>query len=103
MVLWYSLFGLAGGTTFLLGLVMMSDVTPNERAATVLGIFDATIDLVIFFAPLVAIAAASRIGSEGVLALAGLPALVAFAVALRVRETRAGPQGFVSPESASLA
>jgi MFS family permease len=97
MVVWYTLFGLAGGTTFLLGLVMMSDVTPNERAATVLGIFDATIDLVILIAPLVAIAVSGWIGSEGVLALAGLPALLAFAVALRVRETRARPEGFASP------
>ncbi len=102
MVVWYNLFGLAGGTTFLLGLVMMSDVTPNERAATVLGIFDATIDLVIFIAPLVAIAVSGWIGSEGVLALAGLPALLALAVALRVRETRVRPEGVASLDGAMV-
>ena len=84
----YTLFGLASGTTFLLGLVMMADITPNERAATTLGSFDALIDLVVFIAPLVAITASGVIGLEWVLVLAGLPALVAFPIALATRETR---------------
>jgi len=85
---WYTLFGLASGTTLLLGLVMMADITPNARAATKLGAFDAAIDLVIFIAPLIAIAASGVIGTEWVLVLAGLPALVAFPIALVTRETR---------------
>jgi MFS family permease len=89
MVAWYTLFGLASGTTFLLGLVMMADVTPNERAAATLGMFDAAIDLVIFVAPPIAIAASGLVGLDPVLALAVLPALLAFPVALAVRETKA--------------
>jgi MFS family permease len=88
IIAWYTLFGLASGTTFLLGLVMMADITPSERAATTLGVFDAAIDLVIFAAPLIAISASSVIGTEWVLVLAGLPALVAFPIALATRETR---------------
>ncbi len=88
MIVWYTLFGLASGTTFLLGLVMMADVTPRERAATTLGSFDAMIDLVIFIAPLVAITASGVIGTEWVLVLAGLPALAAFPIALATRETK---------------
>jgi MFS family permease len=87
LIAWYTLFGLASGTTFLLGLVMMADITPSERAATTLGIFDAVIDLVIFVAPLVAITASGVIGTEWVLVLAGLPALAAFPIALATRET----------------
>lgn len=88
LIVWYTLFGLASGTTFLLGLVMMADVTPRERAATTLGSFDAMIDLVIFIAPLVAITASGVIGTEWVLVLAGLPALMAFPIALATRETK---------------
>jgi MFS family permease len=88
LIAWYTLFGLASGTTFLLGLVMMADITPSERTATTLGSFDAMIDLVIFIAPLVAIVASGVIGTEWVLALAGLPALIAFPIALATRETR---------------
>ena len=87
LIAWYTPFGLASGTTFLLGLVMMADITPSERAATTLGSFDAMIDLVIFVAPLVAITASGAIGTEWVLVLAGLPALVAFPIALATRET----------------
>ena len=89
LIAWYTLFGLASGTTFLLGLVMMADITPNEHAATTLGGFDAAIDLVLFVAPLVAITASGVIGTEWVLVLAGLPALVAFPIALATRETKA--------------
>jgi len=85
---WYTLFGLASGTTLLLGLVMMADITPNARAATTLGSFDAVIDLVIFIAPLIAITASGAIGTEWVLVLAALPSLVAFPIALATRETR---------------
>jgi MFS family permease len=88
MIAWYTLFGLASGTTFLLGLVMMADITPSEHAATTLGVFDAAIDLVIFIAPLIGVAASGLIGLEWVLALAGLPALIAFPIALATRETR---------------
>ena len=88
MVAWYTLFGLAGGTTFLLGLVMMADITPSDHAATTLGAFDAAIDLVIFIAPFIGIATSGFIGLEWVLVLAGLPALVAFPIALATRETR---------------
>jgi len=68
--------------------VMMADITPSERAATTLGAFDAMIDLVIFVAPLIGITASGFIGSDWVLTLAGLPALVAFPIALATRETR---------------
>lgn len=54
-----------------------------------LGLFNAMIDLVIFIASLVAITASGLIGLEWVLVLAGLPALVAFPIALATRETRA--------------
>ena len=87
LVAWYTLFGLASGTTFLLCLVMMADVTPQERAATTLGMFDAGIDLVIFFAPMVGITASKAIGLDAALALAGVPAVAAFVVALSVGET----------------
>jgi MFS family permease len=85
---WYTLFGLASATTLLLGLVMMADITPPARAATTLGAFDAAIDLVIFIAPLIAISASSVIGTEWVLVLAAVPALIAFPIALATRETR---------------
>jgi MFS family permease len=88
LIAWYTLFGLASGTTFLLGLVMMADITPGERAATTLGSFDAMIDLVIFIAPLIAISASGVIGTEWVIVLAALPALVALPIALATRETR---------------
>jgi MFS family permease len=92
LIAWYTLFGLAGGTTFLLGLVMMADVTPHDRAATTLGMFDAAIDLVIFVAPVVGIAASGWAGLDRALILAGLPALIALPVALAVRETRGSRQ-----------
>jgi MFS family permease len=88
MIAWYTLFGLAGGTTFLLGLVMMADVASSERAVATLGLFDAGIDLVILIAPPVGLAASGLVGPDPVLALAGLPALLAFPVALTVRETK---------------
>jgi MFS family permease len=88
MIAWYTLFGLASGTTFLLGLVMMADITPSDHAATTLGAFDAATDLAIFVAPLIGITTSVFIGLERVLVLAGLPALVAFPIALATRETR---------------
>lgn len=88
MIAFYTLFGLAGGTTFLLGLVMMADVTPSEHAAATLGVFDAVIDLVIFIAPPIGIVMVGLVGLDAVLALAGLAAVFAFPVALAVQETK---------------
>jgi len=88
MIAWYTLFRLASGTTFLLGLVMMADITPSDHAATTLGAFDAATDLAIFVAPLIGITTSGFIGLERVLVLAGLPALVAFPIALATQETR---------------
>jgi MFS family permease len=85
----YALYGLAGGATFLLGLLMAADVTPAADAAGTLGAFDAAVDLLIFVAPALALAAHRQLGCmDPLLLLAGLPVLLALPVALVVRETR---------------
>jgi MFS family permease len=85
---WYALYGLVGGTTFLLGLVMAADVTPAADAAGTLGAFDAAVDLLIFVAPMLALAVHRWLGRESPLFLAaGLPALLALPVAFAVGET----------------
>jgi cyanate permease len=86
---WYALYGLAGGATFLLGLVMAADVTPEADAAGTLGAFDAAVDLLMLVAPLAALAAYQQLGRVSPLLLgAGSLALLAFPVALAVKETR---------------
>jgi MFS family permease len=90
LIVFYALYGLAGGATFLLGLVMAADVTPAADSAGLLGAFDAAVDLLIFAAPALALAAYQQLGSESLLLLAaGLPALLALPVALATKETRA--------------
>ncbi|MBC7260419.1 MAG: hypothetical protein H5T63_00270, partial [Chloroflexi bacterium] len=69
--------------------VMMADITPNDHCATTLGAFDAAIDLVLFIAPALALALYGPLGSiERLLLIAAIPALIAWPVACRVRETR---------------
>ena len=86
---WYGLYGLAGGTTFLLGLLMAADVTPAADAAGTLGAFDTLVDLLIFVAPALALAVHRQLGRTDPLLLAvGLPALLALPAALAVRETK---------------
>jgi DHA1 family multidrug resistance protein-like MFS transporter len=90
MAIWYALFGLAGGTTFLLGLVMAADIVPSADAAGMLGAFDAAVDLLIFVAPALAMVVHRQLGQVAPLFLmAGLPALLALPVALYVGETKA--------------
>jgi MFS family permease len=85
----YSLFGVGGSLTFLMSSVMMADIAPGEQCATVLGAFDAAIDLVLFVAPALALALYGPLGRiEPLLLLAGVPALFAMPVAWRVQETR---------------
>ncbi len=85
----YTLFGVGSSMTFLMSSVMMADITPTDRCATVLGAFDAAIDLVLFAAPALALALYGPLGGiEPLLLLAGVPALIALPVAWRVRETR---------------
>jgi len=86
---WAGLFGLASGTTFLLGLVMAADITPTDDAAGILGAFDAAVDLLMFASPALALALYQQIGrADPLLLAAGLPALFALPVALFSRETR---------------
>jgi len=90
---WYALYGLAGGATFLLGLVMAADVTPEEDAAGTLGAFDAAVDLLMLVAPLAALALHQQLGRVSPLLLgAGSLSLLAFPVALAVQETRGTPE-----------
>jgi len=90
MLPWFALYGLGGGTTFLLGLVMAADVTPGDGAAIVLGAFDAAIDLFLFAAPALALVIHNAVGRVDILLMAvSAPALLALPVALFVRETRA--------------
>jgi DHA1 family multidrug resistance protein-like MFS transporter len=85
---WYALYGLAGGTTFLLGLVMAADVTPKADATRMLGAFDAAIDLLLFAVPALALAVYEQLGRADPLILTvGLPALLALPVALNIGET----------------
>ena len=86
---WYGLYGLAGGATFLLGLLMAADVAPRADAAGTLGAFDAAVDLLIFAAPAAALAVHRQLGrTDALLLAAGLPALLALPVALMVSETK---------------
>jgi MFS family permease len=86
---WYALYGLAGGATFLLGLVMAADVTPEASASGTLGAFDAAVDLLMLVAPLAALAVYQQLGHVSPLLLgAGSVSLLAFPVALAVKETR---------------
>jgi MFS family permease len=86
----YALFGLGSSMTFLMSSVMMADITPTSRCATVLGAFDAGIDLVLFAAPAIALALCGPLRRiEPLLLLAGVPAVVALPVAWRAQETRA--------------
>jgi len=85
----YALFGLGSSMTFLMSSVMMADITPSGQCATVLGAFDAVIDLVLFVAPASALALYGTLGRiEPLLLLAGIPAWLALPVAWRVRDTR---------------
>ncbi|MBN1660227.1 MAG: MFS transporter [Anaerolineae bacterium] len=92
LIPWYALYGFAGGTTFLLGLVMAADLIPADGAATTLGAFDAAIDLLLFAAPALALFVYNLVQRVDLLLLAtSLPALVALPVALFTRETLAPP------------
>jgi MFS family permease len=85
----YALFGLGSSMTFLMSSVMMADITPADQCATVLGAFDALIDLVIFVAPAVALSLYGPLGRiEPLLLLASIPAWLALAIAWRVQDTR---------------
>lgn len=85
----YAIFGLGSSMTYLMSSVMMADITPGEHCATVLGAFDAAIDLVLFVAPALALTLYGPLGSiEALLLIAAIPALIAWPVACRVRETR---------------
>ena len=85
----YALFGLGSSMTFLMSSVMMADITPSGQCATVLGAFDAAIDLVLFVAPALALALYGPLGRiEPLLLLASIPAWLALPVAWRVRDTR---------------
>jgi MFS family permease len=85
----YAIFGLGSSMTFLMSSVMMADITPSERCATILGAFDAAIDLVLFVAPALALALYGLLKSiEPLLLIAAIPALLAWPVAWRVQETR---------------
>ena len=67
---------------------MVADVTSKADAAGALGAFDATVDLLMFVAPLLALAAHRQIGRVSPLLLvAGLPALLALPVAAATQET----------------
>jgi DHA1 family tetracycline resistance protein-like MFS transporter len=98
LVAWYALYGLAGGTTFLLGLVMAADVIPAADAAGMLGAFDAAVDLLMFAAPALALAIHRQLGqTDPLLLAAGLPALLALPVALATAETKKSKR-VLSPE-----
>jgi MFS family permease len=85
----YALFGVASASTFLLSLAMMADVTPAAQAATRLGAFDALVDMGILAGPALAIGLQQATGRmDWVILAAGVPALLAFPVALFVKETR---------------
>jgi MFS family permease len=89
LALFYALFGLGSSMTFLMSSVMVADITPPERCATVLGAFDAAIDLVLFAAPALALALYGPLGRiEPLLVLASVPAWLALWVAWRLEETR---------------
>lgn len=91
----YALFGLGSSMTFLMSSVMMADITPAARCATVLGAFDAAIDLVLFAAPALALALYGPLGRIApLLLLASAPAWIALPVAWRVRDTRPLALGF---------
>ena len=84
----YALYGLGSSMTFLMSSVMLADITPDERRATVLGAFDAAIDLMLFAAPALALALHGPLGRiEPLLLLAAVPTLIALPVACQVRET----------------
>jgi MFS family permease len=88
LLIWYALYGLTGGTTSLMGLVMAADVTPAADAAGTLGAFDAAVDLLMFASPALALIMHQQLGQTDLLLLAaGLPALLALPVALVVPET----------------
>jgi MFS family permease len=85
----YVLYGLAGGATFLLGLLMAADVTSPADAAGTLGAFDAAVDLLLFISPALALVLFRQVGRLDPLILgAGLPTLLALPVALLVKETK---------------
>jgi len=91
----YALFGLGSSMTFLMSSVMMADITPAARCATVLGAFDAAIDLVLFVAPALALALYGLLGRIApLLLLASVPAWIALPVAWQVRDTRPLALGF---------
>lgn len=86
---WYTLFGVASSATFLMATTMMADITPPANMATVMGAFDSAIDLVIFVAPLLGVGLYRIVRDiDPLLLAASLPALIAFPVALRIRETK---------------
>jgi MFS family permease len=89
LALFYALFGLGSSMTFLMSSVMMADITPPEQCATVLGAFDAAIDMVLFVAPALALALYGPLKTiEPLFVLASVPAWLALYVAWRLRETR---------------
>lgn len=87
--LFYALFGVGSSMTFLMSSVMVADITPPAQCATVLGAFDAAIDMVLFGAPALALALYGALGRiEPLLILASVPACLAFWVAWRLDESR---------------
>ena len=67
---------------------MLADFAPDNRRATVLGAYDAAMDLALFLSPALALALYEPLGRmRPLLLLAGVPALLALPVSWRVRET----------------
>jgi MFS family permease len=66
---------------------MLSDVVPDQRSATAVGLFRFAGDLGFTLGPLVAGIAAGAFGFRGAFAIMAAPVLVALALAARTPET----------------
>ena len=82
-----ALVGFASGATAPIPTAMLSDVVPEERSGTAVGLFRFAGDLGFVFGPLVAGVSASGFGFRGAFAVMAIPLVAALVLALRTPET----------------
>jgi MFS family permease len=79
--------GIAGGYAGVPPTAMLSDIVPEEKSGTGVGIFRFCGDLGFFFGPLIAGAAAESLGFGPAFALSAVPVALALILVLRTPET----------------
>jgi DHA1 family multidrug resistance protein-like MFS transporter len=84
------LLGIASGVAGVPPAAVLSDVVPEQRAGTAVGVFRFCGDLGFFLGPVAAGAAVASFGFRNAFALVAIPVVLALGLTLRTPETLAG-------------